>query len=104
MPEYLSITFELPGEIHLQERVEREKDDEFYPRPIDLIEKRIDAIEFGVRLNEDGDRKIGLSVHHVENESGKAYHASMDVYLTWETVKQLRNFFDLFVKFEDDVA
>ena len=102
-PEYLSITFKVSGHINLRERVElaKEENDDPYPAPIDLIDTPIKSINLSVRLDEDGDRSISLSVHHAASASGKAYHASLDAYLPCETITQLRNFFDLLVKFEE---
>lgn len=102
-PTYLSMNFDhTPGRIDLKERVPKQGDDTAFPFPITLLETDT-KVSLSIRIDEVGDRMISIDVHHVENEETKrVFHVTLDALLTWEMVGQLRNFFELFVKFEDD--
>jgi hypothetical protein len=88
----------MPGTIRLTER--GPKDERDFWTVIDLVEVDHDEIDFDVRLLPEG-IELGLNAHHVENEeTGKAFHAELQINLLYSEIEQLRDFLDLILKYK----
>jgi hypothetical protein len=99
-----TISFEdLSGEIDLTERGERSADG-FYPNNNRLIEKTVDDFELTIIVDDEHNVKIHHRVFHVENDDTKrAFHAVLTTTLEWDTVRQLRDFFDMILKWQQQL-
>jgi len=82
------------GKVYIAERGEKKPNDFF--ETIEFLEERSEGVDLHVSTGGDEQCvELELSDYHVENPAtGRAFHARLEVYLSWESAVHLRNYLD----------
>jgi hypothetical protein len=102
---YCTISFEfLSGKIVLTERIGKLDAIGGFSND-DLITKELnDDLNLNVTIDDEEGVTIEQSVYHIENdETKKAFHAILTSNLEWDTVRQLRDFLNMILQWQQDL-
>jgi hypothetical protein len=102
MLENCCISFEVPGEIRVSERSKKNENGLWDSIELVEVDKAV-CVSIDCNDNVDG-ISVGFSAHHIENEeSGRAFHSTLDAHLDWKATRQLRDFLSLLLTMKDDI-